>query len=59
MGGRKGSDVKPFYTAKDMKNGKVFLHEAEMQKLVEEDPELFKRRAQRTREEFPKFAKAI
>merc|ERR1711935_135783 len=30
----------------------------EINRLIEEDPELFKKRAERTREEIPKFAKA-
>ena len=54
-----GSEVKPLFTAKDMEAGKHSLGEAEMQKLLQEDPELFKKRAERTRKELPKFAKAM
>jgi hypothetical protein len=54
-----GSDVKPLFTVKDMEAGKTSLGEAEMQKLIQEDPEMFKKRAERTRREVPKFAKAM
>jgi hypothetical protein len=34
-----GSDVKPLFTAKDMEAGKHSLGEAEMQELINKDPE--------------------
>jgi hypothetical protein len=57
--GSTGSDFKPLYTVKDILKGKQGPDEEGIKKLIEEDLELFKRRAERTREELPKFTKAM